>query len=440
MKTITQYRKDIEIIEKELAEMRDKCVQENRDPLAEEIARSEELMDEIERIELVVSNEERMQTTRNRVAKPVTEAIKPDPESNPTKTEQEKRDRFSNFGEQMQAVMRAGLPGGNVDPRLYTSRATGLSAGVPSDGGFLVQTDFSNEILQQIWSNSLIASLCRRVTISGNANSIKINGVDETSRVASSRMGGVLGYWIAEAGTKQASAPKFRQITLDLNKLVALMYTTDDLLDDSAALAGFIQDAARSELDFMIQDSVINGSGAGMPLGILNAGCLISAAKETGQAAATIVAENIINMWRRLFASSRPNSVWLVNQNVEPQLHTMSIAVGTGGVPVYMPAGGLSASPYGTLFGRPVHAIEQCQTLGTVGDIYLADFTNGYILAEKGGMKSAMSIHVQFLADESVFRFVIRLDGQPIRQTAMTPFKGGATDTQGHFIALATRA
>jgi len=170
MKTITQYRKDIETIETELAEMRDKCVQENRDPLAEEITRSEELMDEIERIELVVSNEERMQTTRNRVAKPTTEAIKPDPESNPTKTEQEKRDRFANFGEQI-----------------------GLSSGVPSDGGFLVQTDFSSEILRQLWENSLIASLCRRVTISGNANSIKINGVDETSRVASSRMGGVLG-------------------------------------------------------------------------------------------------------------------------------------------------------------------------------------------------------------------------------------------------------
>jgi len=218
------------------------------------------------------------------------------------------------------------------------------------------------------------------------------------------------------------------------------MYSTDELLDDAAALAGFIQDAARAELDFMIQDSIINGSGAGQPLGILNSGCLISAAKETGQAADTIVAENIVNMWRRLFASSRPNSVWLVNQNVEPQLHTMSLAVGTGGVPVYMPAGGLSAAPYGTLFGRPVHAIEQCQTLGDLGDIYLGDFTNGYILAEKGGMQSAMSIHVQFLADESVFRFVIRIDGQPVRQTAMTPYKGSAsTDTQGHFVALAAR-
>ena len=132
-----------------------------------------------------------------------------------------------------------------------------------------------------------------------------------------------------------------------------------------------------------------------------------------------------------------PNSVWLINQNIQPQLFTMSLAVGTGGVPVYMPAGGLSGQPYGTLFGRPVIAIEQAATLGTVGDIIFADL-GGYILAEKGGIESAMSIHVKFDYDESVFRFVMRVDGQPERASALTPYKG--SDTLSHFVALATRS
>jgi HK97 family phage major capsid protein len=118
----------------------------------------------------------------------------------------------------------------------------------------------------------------------------------------------------------------------------------------------------------------------------------------------------------------------------------MSLAVGTGGVPIYMPAGGLSGAPYGTLFGRPVIAIEQAATLGTQGDIMFADLGGGYILAEKGGMKSDMSIHVQFIYDESVFRFVMRVDGQPVRASALTPYKGGANFTQSHFIALDTRS
>ena len=118
----------------------------------------------------------------------------------------------------------------------------------------------------------------------------------------------------------------------------------------------------------------------------------------------------------------------------------MSLSVGTGGVPIYMPAGGLSQAPYATLFGRPVIAIEQAATLGTQGDIIYADLSGGYILAEKGGIQSDMSIHVQFIYDESVFRFVLRVDGQPVRASALTPYKGGSSYTQSHFIALDTRS
>ena len=117
----------------------------------------------------------------------------------------------------------------------------------------------------------------------------------------------------------------------------------------------------------------------------------------------------------------------------------MSLAVGTGGIPIYMPAGGLSGQPYATLFGRPVIAIEQCPTLGDVGDIIFADLS-GYILAEKGGIESAMSIHVKFDYDESVFRFVTRLDGQPWRASALTPYKGTSSNSLSHFVALAERA
>lgn len=249
----------------------------------------------------------------------------------------------------------------------------------------------------------------------------------------------MLGYWEEEAGEKTKSKPKFRKIELNLKKLVGLCYATDELLDDSAALESVIKTGFTSEFGFLLDDAIINGTGAGQPLGILPAGCLVSVAKETGQKAATVVAENVIKMYSRIFASSRPNAMWLINQNIEPQLFTMSLAVGTGGIPIYMPAGGLSGQPYGTLFGRPVIAIEQAATLGTLGDIIFADLANGYILAEKGGIKSDMSIHVRFEFDESVFRFVMRVDGQPVRASALIPYKG-SSDTQSHFIGLATRS
>lgn len=437
MKTISQYREDIKALMKRVDDLKAKATAENRNLTADEVAYMKEVNAEIANLSDMVKTleeSESLHASINDAPRPQTVEKKPLTSSG---IEVKDKERFKTIGDQMFAVMRAGQPGGHVDPRLFN--ATGLNETTPSDGGFLVQSDFSNELLQEVFKTGILAPRCRRIQISGNANSIKINGVDETSR-ASTRSGGIIGYWKDEAAQKTASKPKFRQIELNLKKLIGLCYATDELLQDASALEAFIKQAFVSEFGFLLDDAIVNGTGAGQPLGILNAGCLVSQAKETGQKAATVVAENVIKMWSRLFASSRTNAVWLINQNIEPQLFTMSLAVGTGGIPIYMPAGGLSGQPYGTLFGRPVIAIEQCATLGTVGDIILADL-GGYVLAEKGSIQSDMSIHVQFVYDESVFRFVMRVDGQPVRASALTPYKGSSsTDTQSHFVALASRS
>ena len=346
------------------------------------------------------------------------------------------------FGEFLQDVARY-YKGNGFTPRLGAYHAksvkavSGLSEGVPADGGFLVTEDLVSGLLQPMYDTGQLLQRARRFSISSNSNAIRINGIDETSRAAGSRWGGLLGYWLAEADEKTASKPKFRKIRLELHKLAALVYATDELLDDASALNSIIAAAVPQELRFMAEDSIVNGTGAGQPLGILNSGCIVSVAKETGQTAATVVAENIIQMWARLWAPSRSNAVWFINQDVEPQLYQLALPVGVGGQLVYMPPGGLSASPYGTLFGRPVVSVEYCPTLGTVGDIILADMSQ-YYLAEKGGIQAAQSIHVRFVYDESVFRFVYRIDGQPAWSSALTPFKG--TNTVSPFVVLATRA
>lgn len=437
MKTISQYRDDIKALMKKAGDIEAQATNENRDLKDVEIKLREEIFDTVDEYRKIVASMERQQRIQDALEKPddpIT-VVKKKQDLN----DQKAKDRFPSFGAQLAAVMNAGIPGGRVDPRLFKAAASGLNETVPSEGGFLVQQDFSQEILQDVFQTGILASRCRRIPISGVSNSIKINGIDETSR-ASTRSGGILGYWEEEAAEKTASKPKFRKIELNLKKLIGLCYATDELIADAAALEGVVRQGFVNEFGFLLDDAIINGTGAGQPLGVLNAGCLVSVSKEAGQKAATVVAENVIKMYSRLFASSRPNAVWLINQNIEPQLFTMSLAVGTGGIPIYMPAGGLSGAPYGTLFGRPVIPIEQAATLGTVGDIILADLANGYILAEKGGIQSDMSIHVRFVYDESVFRFVLRVDGQPVRASALTPYKGGASYTQSHFVALETRS
>lgn len=433
--TITQMKEDLANMLKELGDMKARCSAENRKPNEEERKFANAKLSEIDELEEIIALEERTQEKLENSRESAIEPDKPAVEKR-EKTPQEKRDSFASAGEFYQAVIRAGTPGGVVDPRLSTRAASGLSEGVPSDGGFLVDQEMATGILKETWNTGMILPMVNKMTLSGNKNGLKTNGLDETSRVDGSRAGGIVAYWKGEAAEKTASKPKFRQIDLSLNKLIGLCYATDELLDDAQALAQTINEGFRDEFNFKITDAIIRGTGAGMPLGILNSGCVVSVSKETGQAADTIVFENVQNMWSRLLAPSRPNAIWTINQDCEPQLGRMSLAVGTGGVPVYMPAGGASASPYATLFGRPVVPIEQAETVGTTGDIMLSDFSK-YKAIDKGGIQNDVSIHVRFVYDEQVFRFVYRFDGQPILGSAITPYKG--TNTLSHFVKLDSR-
>lgn len=342
---------------------------------------------------------------------------------------------FVGLGEQMQAVHRAAVVH-DRDPRLVAA-ALGANETIPADGGFLVQVDHSTELLRRTYDKAMLAAKVRKYPLGVNSNGMKINALKDDSRATGSRYGGVRGYWTAEAGTITSSGPmQFRQMELNLKKLAGVSYVTDEMLQDAAFLEAMLMDAFSDEFAFLVDEAILFGNGAGKPMGFMNAGGKVSVAKETGQAAKTIVFENIQKMWSRMWTKSMPNAVWYINQDCYPQLNSMTAVVGTGGVPVYLPPGGLSQAPYGTLMGRPVQPIEFCETLGTEGDIMLADLSQ-YMMIDKS-VSAASSIHVQFLTGEQVFRFIYRVDGQPVDNKPITPYKG--TATLSPFVTLATRA
>lgn len=313
---------------------------------------------------------------------------------------------------------------------------TGHNTIVDSEGGFLVPATISNTVLLKSHGEGTLISRFQSVPITVGSTTTW-NAVRETSRASGSRYGGISVTRVGEASTLSGTTTEFEQIKLGVKKLGALVYFTDEQLEDGPQAMTVINDLLPKAIQFKIEDEAITGDGVTQMEGILNAACTVSVAKETGQSAATVLYENIIKMWARMHAGSRANAVWLINQDIEPQLFTMSLAVGTGGVPVYMPAGGASASPYGSLFGRPVVPIEHCKTLGTVGDIILADLSQ-YLYATKGGIKTAQSIHVKFTTSETVMRATLRNDGKPWWKAALTPVNG--TNTLSPFVTLATRA
>ena len=310
----------------------------------------------------------------------------------------------------------------------------GFTAGVPSEGGFFLQGETAIDLMTTGFNNSEVLSRCQARTLNPGTQFLEIVGIDETSRANGSRGGGVRVYTTAELESLTQSKTKFNKIRIEPKKLTGLYYASGEVMANVTFLGQEMRQLFGEEFAFKCQDQVINGSGAGEALGVVNAGCTVSVSKESGQIAASIVTKNLSKMWSRLLGQ-RKNIVWLVNRDTNPQLDELSIPAGTGALEpriVTFDAAGVTR-----IKGAPVVEIEQCATLGTVGDIIAGDFSQ-YITANKGDINEAMSIHVSFIYDQETFRFIYYFDGQPRWASAITPYKGSSTVSP--FVTLATRA
>ncbi len=347
---------------------------------------------------------------------------------------------FNSLGEQLMAVITSTRTG-KIDNRLMEVRNAPLggSEAVPSDGGFLVQSDFTTQLMDEAIQTSVLAPRCRTLPIGANSNSMSAPVKDETSRATGSRWGGVQVYRTNEAGTVTAKKPKFALLSMKLEKLMGLCYLTDELLQDATLMEAFVRQAYAEEMGFVLDDEIIRGTGAGQCLGILNSDALVTVSKETGQLAKTIEAQNLYNMFARIPARLIAGAEWYINQEIWPQIFALNQVMGTGGAPLFYNPGGISAAPNGYLMGRPIVPIEQASALGTAGDIILANMKE-YVLIEKGGLKFDQSIHVQFLTDEVAFRFIVRNNGQPRWKSSVTPYKADTSFKVSPFITLETRS
>jgi HK97 family phage major capsid protein len=351
---------------------------------------------------------------------------------------------FASFGEQLNAIVKAGkgrATEGDLARLNHVSAAvSGLNEGTASDGGFAVQPDFLPGIMEPVYATGEIASRVTRIPVGPNANGVKFNVVEETTRASGSRWGGIQFNMAGEGTQGTATKPKLRQVALDLKKAIGLWYLTDELLEDSTAMESLAQKGFSTELQFFVEDLFVNGNGAGQPLGIINSLAFVSQAIEGSQTianSAASIAANVSKMKSRFPASLYKNAVWLANQELEPTFITATLGGTSAAMPIYMPQGALSAMPYATILGRPVIYVDYCAAVGTPGDLILADLSQ-YATIDKNGVATATSMHLRFDYDETAFRMTYRFDGQPIWKQAVTPYKGSLT--RSPFVGLATRS
>lgn len=312
----------------------------------------------------------------------------------------------------------------------------GMQEGVGSAGGFTVLPEFAPDIYDRVYDNDLW-NRTDQYTVTGN--SMKFPKSAETNRRTGQRAGGIMAYWTAEGAPITGSHPKLARTELELNKLAIVVYLTQELMEDNSyALEQWVSKKVSEEFNFMIGNALINGSGAGQPLGILNAGATITCGGDSGThrvAQNTVSAADILTMWtRRIPGQSVDGIVWLYNQSVERSLAQMSLPAGVASPTlVYMPPQGLAEKPYATILGMPAMSTEFNPDLGTAGDIMMVDLKQ-YVTISKGGVSEAVSMHVEFLTDQLALRFIMRVDGRPYDDTPITGFN--TTDTYSPFVAL----
>lgn len=330
-------------------------------------------------------------------------------------------DGFQNLGEFAAAVWKR-------DPKLFTNAASGMSEGVGADGGFYVPPQF----LAGIVDDSLEAESVRpRATIIPMTSSeITIPLFDTTDR--STGVAGLNPTATQEGSGGTTQKPKVMMMSLRASKQAILVPTTSELLMDAPAVfAAMLQAYMGEAMSQKVDDCLINGGGAGEPLGILNAPATIVVTKESGQASGTILPQNLANMISRLTPGSFNRAVWLVHSSVLPQLFQLKIIVQN--VAASENVGGFGpnwfvVAPDGsmTLFGRPMIITDKALQVGTKGDVILADLKQ-YFVGMRQDATLDVSRDVGFKEDEIWFRLKLRFDGQPGLKSAITQRHGTAT-------------
>lgn len=302
------------------------------------------------------------------------------------------------------------------DPRLKD-----LSSGVGSEGGFLLPEGFSEDIINISIEDSIVMPRAKIYGLkNGKGNSLKVPAYQDIDR-STSGLAGVDPAQIAEGGQKTKTDPKFRSISLKVHKTVCYSQSSDEILEESGIpLSDVIGTAFKNAILWKIDYRMLTGTGVGMPLGVLNSPALLTQAAESGQTASTITYNNIVGMFGKLAPGSWKNAIWVSGLSTLPEMMRLSIEVGLGGEHVKLLQ---ESNGQFTLLGKPVLFSEKLPSLGSAGQLLLADFSK-YAVLLKEGLKLESSIHEGFRNDLTSWRMILKIDGQPIVEDPLTCLDG----------------
>ncbi len=336
----------------------------------------------------------------------------------------------------MSVLKFSGQPSKQVsDDRLrFLATAGSDEQGGYSDpyGGFLVPTAFSPDFLSLRPEDDPIGGRTTKVPMTSPKVEIPARvDKDHTTSVS----GGLTVSRRAETQAQSAARMQMEKVVLSAYSLFGLAYASEEILTDSPiSFAAILEQGFRDQFTYHLINERLNGTGVGEMEGIMNAPALVTVNKDANQTNTTVTATNILNMRARCWKYS--NAIWLANHDVLPGLTGIALVIGTNQWPVALYQQSMREDTPDMLMGRPIFYTEYCKTLGTAGDIVLANWAE-YLEGTYQPLQSAESIHVRFVNHERTFKFWLRNGGKSWWRSALTP--KNSTSTLSPFVTLAGR-
>jgi HK97 family phage major capsid protein len=305
-----------------------------------------------------------------------------------------------------------------------------MSTQTGTSGGYLVPTEFHARIMGLVAEKSVVRPRATLLPMAGRE--MEVPAIDVTTAPASGDtafLGGVVARWTEEASTLNETEPQLKQVKLVNHELSGYSRVSNTLLADAQAIGldALLMQLFSRAIAWYEDHAFLRGNGVGKPLGILSWPGLVSV---TRSAASAVALADVAGMYGRLLPGGSMSSVvWAVHPTVLVKLLTM-----TGGDNVIFLGNDVTGKPRWQILGHDVIVSEKLPALNTAGDILLMDLSH-YLIGDRQQLEIAFSDHVAFLSNQSVWRFVSRVAGQPWLRDKVTLADGSSTLSP--FVALA---
>ena len=266
-----------------------------------------------------------------------------------------------------------------------------LSEGVAADGGNLFPDEFRNELIQDVAELSIMRGLVRVVTMTKDV--MNIPTVTSKPKV----------YWTNENQAKATTTADFGQETLTVYKMAAIIYASDELIEDSSEIdvvdliISLFAEAVADEED----KAITAGSGTNQPTG-LTAATIGSVA-----CSGNLDFDDIINLEYLLPAKYSKNASFLVNRTNIREMRKIK-----DGSNRYLWMDSVAPSQPATFHGIPVRENNNVPE----SEIYYGDYKRGYWFGDRRKMtiKVSQDTETAFTKDQTAIRVVERIAGNVV--------------------------